>query len=63
MLGLRDLPPQQNAAWKAMFDHFIFHQGGEAAAHLKPEVRGLLGEISPEIRETVRKTLGRNMQD
>lgn len=63
LLGLRDLPSAQNAAWKAMFDHFVFHQGGDAAAHIKPELRGLLGEISPEQRAAIRKVLGQNLMD
>jgi hypothetical protein len=63
MLSLRDLPPDQNAAWKAMFDQFVFHQGGDTAAHLPPEVRGILGNIKPEQRQAIRAAIGRNLQD
>jgi hypothetical protein len=61
MLGLRDLPPDQNAAWKAMFDHLVF--GGETGAHLVPEVRGILGNMEPDQRMLIRRAIGRNLQD
>jgi len=63
MLGLRDLPPDQNAAWKAMFDHFVFHQGADPAAHLPEDVRGMLGEVSREQRTLIRRTIGRNLAE
>ena len=61
MLGLRDLPPDQNKAWKAMFDHLVF--GGETGAHLVPEVRGILGDMAPDQRLLIRRAIGRNIQD
>ena len=63
MLSLRDLPAQQNAAWKTMFDHFVFHQSDPVAKHLRPEVRGLQGELTPEQRIAIRQQIGRNMQE
>jgi hypothetical protein len=63
MLSLRDLPPDQNAAWKAMFDHFVFHQSDPVAGHLRPEVRGLLGEMPKAQRIAIRKQIGRNLQE
>ncbi len=61
MLNLRDLPADQNTAWKAMFDHFVFG-GTDTAAHLAPEVRGLLGDIKPEQRALIRRAIGKNLQ-
>ncbi len=61
MLGLRDLPADQNAGWKAMFDHLVF--GGETGAHLMPEVRGILGDMEPDQRLMIRRAIGRNLQD
>lgn len=63
MLSLRELPSNQNAAWKAMFDHFVFHQSDPVAAHLLPEVRGIQGDLTPDQRTAIRRQLGRNMQD
>jgi hypothetical protein len=61
MLGLRDLPPDQNRAWKAMFDHLVF--GGERSDHLAPELRGILGDMEAEQRLMIRRAIGRNLQD
>ena len=61
MLSLRDLPPRQNRAWKAMFDHFVFHQSDPVAEHLPPEVRGFQGELTRERRAALRKQIGRNL--
>ncbi len=61
MLSLRDLPSDQTAAWKAMFDHFVFHQSDPVADHLRPEVRGLLGEATPAQRTVIRKQIGKNL--
>lgn len=63
MLSLRDLPPQQNAAWKTMFDHFVFHQSDPVGAHLVREVRGMQGEMTPEQRIAIRKQIGKNLQE
>ncbi len=63
MLSLRDLPPDQVAAWAGMFDHFVFRRSGPIADHLNPEVRGLLGALSPEQRAVIRRQLGKNMAE
>ncbi len=61
ILSLRDLPADQTAAWKAMFDHFVFHQSDPVADHLRPEVRGLLGEVPKAQRIAIRKQIGKNL--
>ena len=63
MLSLRDLPADQTAAWKAMFDHFVFHQSDPVADHLRPEVRGLLGEVPRAQRLAIRKQIGKNLAE
>lgn len=55
ILTVRDLPPSQNRAWKAIFDHFIFHQSDPVADHLPEAIRGLLGELKPEQRAAILK--------
>ncbi len=61
MLSLRDLPAHYNTAWKALFDHFVFHGDGATGQHLPPQVRGLQGELSDEQRTAILKQLGRNL--
>ena len=63
LLAVRDLPPAQNRAWKAMFDHFVFHQSDPAADHLPETMRGILGDLTPEQRAARLKARGQGLQD
>jgi len=45
MLSLRDRPKPEKAAWRALFDHYVFGPADSAAAHLPPAARGVLGPI------------------
>lgn len=56
-LALRDLPPEQRAVWRTMFDHYVFGANGDPAAHLPDHAKGLLGPMSPTLRERIRATL------
>jgi len=47
ILTFRNMPAAQRAAWRTVFDHYVF--GEEAPGeHLPAARRGLLGEITPE---------------
>jgi hypothetical protein len=54
ILALGALPPAQREAWRAMFDHFVFHAHGAPALHLTPEERGVLGPMTPELAKKLR---------
>ena len=43
ILALRDLPPDQRAVWRTMFEHYVFTAPDEALAHLPREQRGMSG--------------------
>ncbi len=43
LLSLRDLPPAQRAAWRGIFDHYVFAADDTAAAHIPERGRGVLG--------------------
>lgn len=45
MVTLRALPAPHRAAWKAMFDHYVFRTEGDAADHLPVAARGILGDL------------------
>ncbi len=45
LLTLRDLPPAQRQAWRALFDHYVFDAGDDTAAHIPPHARGVLGPM------------------
>jgi hypothetical protein len=59
VLSLRDLPPEQRAAWHALFEHYVFTAPDEALAHLPREQRGMLGPPSAERAQAIRAILAR----
>jgi hypothetical protein len=60
-LGLRDLPADQRAVWRSMFEHFVFTDPDEALAHLTPRQRGLLGPPEPKRIAEVRNILAKSV--
>ena len=56
-LVVRDLPPDQRAVWRALFDNFVFTDAEVALGHLAPEKRGLLGPPSQKRWQDVRALL------
>ncbi|MES1199129.1 MAG: cupin-like domain-containing protein [Pseudomonadota bacterium] len=61
ILALRDLPQAHRAAWRSLFEHYVFGAPGEAGAHLRPEDRGMLGPITPEIARAMMAALVRGL--
>jgi hypothetical protein len=45
MLSLRDRPEVEKAAWRSLFDYYVFGPGDHPAAHLPSEARGALGPL------------------
>ena len=45
LMSLRALPEPEKAAWKALFDYYIFGPAGQAAGHLPEHARGPLGQL------------------
>ena len=43
LTSLRGLPDDQRAVWRSLFDHYVFGANGDPAAHLPPDVKGILG--------------------
>lgn len=56
-LVLRDLPADQRAVWRALFDTLVFTDAETALGHLTPEQRGLLGPPTLERMQKVRAML------
>jgi hypothetical protein len=56
-MSVRDMPADQRAVWKHLFDHFVFSDPEVALAHLSPEKRGLLGPPSAQRMREVRSIL------
>jgi hypothetical protein len=52
------LPAAQRAAWRHMFDHYVFRPGDEdPAEHIAPQHRGVLGKPTPQLRGKIRQFL------
>ena len=57
LLSFEGLPDDQRAAWRAMFDHFVFHADGDPNAHIPDERRGIRGRLSGDSKARLRRTL------
>ncbi len=57
LMSVRELPPAQRAAWRVIFDHYVFQTGEDPAAHLPPDSRGVLGPLTPELARRMRMFL------
>lgn len=62
VLALRDLPDAHRAAWKTLFDHYVFGEREAATAHLPAAAQGILGALTPEEARRLRRKLGQQMQ-
>ena len=61
MLAIKGLPEPHRAAWRALFDHYVFQDDGAPGAHLLPDRRGVQGDLTPSAAQALRETLGRSL--
>lgn len=45
MITIAERPLAERAAWKSLFDHYVFRQNGHPLAHLPEEQHGILGPL------------------
>jgi len=57
IITMRDLPPNELAAWRNMFNHYIFGDDGDPVGYLPKQARGVLGRRTPELVARVKKLL------
>lgn len=62
LLTLKHLPAEQRQVWKAIFDHYIFGASAESVEHIPEGLRGVLGEISPDLAKQVKAFLVSQLQ-
>ena len=55
LAAIRALSPPEREAWRGAFDHFVF--SADDLAHIPPDRRGALGEMTAEQIERVRRIL------
>ena len=59
--AFRDLPPEQRAVWRNLFDYYVFQTSGDPLGHLAPENRGLMGARGEQALAVVRNLLLRSL--
>jgi hypothetical protein len=57
ILTIGSLPEHQRAAWREMFETYVFRSNGDPAEHLPPAQRGILAEPTPQLRQRIRQFL------
>jgi hypothetical protein len=63
LLAMGPLTREQRHAWKAVFDHLVFRVDGDPVEHIPAEVRGWLGELTPDLRDKMRNFIRRSLLD
>ena len=61
ILALRDLPLRDRERWRALFDHYVFGDGGPPVDHLPAEARGILAPLTPATAGQLRARLLRSL--
>lgn len=49
ILTIKHLPVKERQAWKAFFEHYIFLENGDPAAHIPEGKKGVLGNMTPPL--------------
>ncbi|WP_395623176.1 cupin-like domain-containing protein [Sphingomonas daechungensis] len=57
ILSLRDRPEAEKAAWKTLFDYYVFGDGARAGAHLPEHARGVLSPLDETMARRLRADL------
>ena len=58
VLAFKSLPPAERAGWRDLLDYYALDEN-DPAAHLPPERRGILGELTPELAEQLKARIRR----
>jgi hypothetical protein len=61
LMTVRDLPPAQRAAWRALFDHYVFDAGEDTVAHIPPAARHVLAPLDGDAVRALRAQLLKRM--
>lgn len=62
LLSLRDRPAAEKAAWRAIFDHYVFGDAETPRAHLPAQAQGPLAPIDDTIARRLRALVTRKLQ-
>ena len=62
ILNIRTLPAPARAAWRALFEHYVFGDPHDATAHIPPQRHGLLGNLTPADSERLREQIAQHLK-
>jgi hypothetical protein len=62
ILAMRDMTPKQRAAWRCLFDHYLFKQGVDPASYIPKHQHHMLGEMSPQYIASVKDYFIKKLQ-
>ncbi len=54
---VRDLPPDERAGWRALFDHYVFNATDATSAHIPEAARGMLAPLDEPAMRRLRALL------
>ncbi|HYX45819.1 MAG TPA: cupin-like domain-containing protein [Sphingomicrobium sp.] len=57
VITMKNLPRDELARWRVIFDHYVFEANGNPVEHLPEEARGILGRRTPQLIVRVKKLL------
>lgn len=62
LLNMNTLPPEQKQAWRVIFEHYVFDNNSDPAAHIAEHRRGVLGSVTPELEKEIKTWLLHRIQ-
>lgn len=54
LISISQLPKAERDAWQVFFNHYVFRNSENHLEHIPAEARGILGEMTPEIYQSIR---------
>lgn len=61
LMAIRDLPDDEKAHWRDLFDHYVFDGGDNVTAHIPEKGRSVLAPLTPESAGRLRAYLLRQL--
>jgi len=62
ILNIRQLPEPARAAWRALFEHYVFGSQEAVTAHIPEPRRGVLGQLAPADAERLQAQLAQRLR-
>jgi hypothetical protein len=61
LLSIRDLPPEEKAIWRDLFEHYVFSSTVDLSDHIPEDARGVLAPLTAESAGRLRAFLLRTL--